>query len=147
MTAMVSHDATARATPRPRWVRLCARAQAVRQDRVYARISATSITKTIHSVNHAQKKTRISEPIAAGFTRLVDSQIPTPVSAPRLVVTMKPTNRIRYARRSHWSSPVRIPSHSRNTTRGARPTASMWLIRTCTVAMTAMRARLPRTSR
>ena len=45
-------------------------------------MATTSITKTSHSANHAQKKTRIRLPIAYGLTSDVDSQIPTPVRAP-----------------------------------------------------------------
>jgi len=55
----------------------------------------TSATKTSHSVNHAQKKTRIRLPMAYGLTSDVLSQMPTPVSAPNVVVTTKQTVRMR----------------------------------------------------
>ena len=46
----------------------------------------TSAVKTPHSINQGQKKTLSSEPIPRGARALVRSQMPTPVTAPTLVV-------------------------------------------------------------
>ena len=58
-------------------------------------IAMTSRQNTIHSTNQAAKKTRMRLPMAAGFTSDVANQIPTPVSAPTLVVMMKHAARVR----------------------------------------------------
>ena len=52
----------------------------------------TSVMKTIHSANQPQKKMRMRLPMEYGFTRLAENQMPTPVSAPTVVVTMKQKN-------------------------------------------------------
>ncbi len=55
----------------------------------------TSVMNTSHSTNHAQKKTRMRLAMEEGFTSDTDSQMPTPVSAPTVVVMRKATNRMR----------------------------------------------------
>ncbi len=93
ITAMVNQEATLIATPIH--TRTCLRASQRCQVRKKKRISPTSVTNTIHSVNQAQKKTRMRLPIAAGLISEAHSQMPTPVSAPSVVVMMKHTARTR----------------------------------------------------
>ena len=49
--------------------------------------------------------------------------MPTPVSAPTVVVMTKKTERIRNASLSHSASPLRSPRRSRRATSGMPPTA------------------------
>ena len=74
--------------------------------------------------------------------------MPTPVSAPTLVVTMKQTKRmpVRQAVPLGVAGAV-SPTTPWPATNGMAPTASGWLMNTCTMAMTAMSSRLPKKSR
>ncbi len=85
--AMVIHEKAARKMPKRKCFSLASGdLLADCQLKKYAMIRLTSVTNTIHSVNQPQKNTRIKLPMAAGFIKDAENQIPTPVNAPTVVV-------------------------------------------------------------
>jgi len=91
MMAMVSQEPTARTAP----TALCSAFQRPSRQRCHIRkytmTRPTSLMNTSHSMNQAQKKTRMRLPMPKGAMRAAVSQIPTPVRAPKVVVMMNRT--------------------------------------------------------
>ena len=93
------------------------------QLRNHQQMSTTSLMKTSHSANQPQKNTRSSEPMANGANSEVESQMPTPVIAPTVVVTMNTMNVMRYASRSMSGRLFLCAHHSIHVSSGEAPTA------------------------